>query len=131
MTLLARLYRKAHERMSRSISFNDLDDIDQRLVSAALDTSKNAYAPYSNFAVGAAVRTKSGRIFTGANLENAAYGVGMCAEVGAITAANAAGDYMIEAIAVVGFAFMRAMVPFQIVTPCGRCRQLICEASQI
>lgn len=117
--------------MSRSISFNDLDDVDRQLVSAALNTSMNAYAPYSGFAVGAAVRTKSGKIFVGANLENAAYGVGMCAEVGAITAANSAGEYMIEAVAVVGFSFAGATDAAQVVTPCGRCRQLIFEASQI
>lgn len=91
----------------------------------------NAYAPYSGFAVGAAARTRSGKVYLGANLENAAYGVGMCAEVAAITAANSAGDYNIEAIAVAGFKFAAPIDASQIVTPCGRCRQLILEAAQV
>jgi cytidine deaminase len=111
--------------------FGDLSDPERRLIVSARDTSMNAYAPYSGFAVGAAVQTKSGQVFTGANLENAAYGLGMCAEVDAITRANSAGDYNIEAIAVVGHKFTDPTDASQVVTPCGRCRQLIFEASQI
>lgn len=92
----------------------------------------HAYAPYSGFAVGAAARDKNGSIHVGANLENAAYGVVMCAEVGALTAANTKGAFdQIEAIAVVGFGFHPQVNLSQIVTPCGRCRQLIFEAAEL
>lgn len=104
---------------------------DRQLCEAALRASGNAYAPYSGFAVGAAVRTKSGAVYTGANLENAAYGVTMCAEVSAITAANVAGDYELEAIAVAGYKFMPPVTHAAVCSPCGRCRQLIFEASQV
>jgi cytidine deaminase len=111
--------------------FPDLDISDRSLIVAARDASIHAYAPYSGFAVGAAVRTRSGKVFNGANLENAAYGVGMCAEVAAITAANSAGHYDIEAIAVAGLKFTEAPDATKVVAPCGRCRQLIFEASQV
>lgn len=92
----------------------------------------HAYAPYSGFAVGAAARDREGNIYRGANLENAAYGVVMCAEVGALTAANVHGAFdRLEAIAVVGFAFHPRVDCSQIVTPCGRCRQIIFEASEL
>ena len=117
--------------MIQTKKFGDLNKADRHLIEKARDVSMNAYAPYSGFAVGAAVRTKSGAIFTGANLENAAYGLGMCAEVDAITNANSAADYQIETIAVVGHKFVDPKDASQIVTPCGRCRQLIFEASQI
>jgi cytidine deaminase len=91
-----------------------------------------AYAPYSGFAVGAAARDKDENIYLGANLENAAYGVVMCAEVGALTAASAAGAFgQLRSIAVVGFGFHPQPNLSQIVTPCGRCRQLIFEAAEL
>lgn len=117
--------------MSKMTSFATLNDADQRLVRAAHDVAKNGYAPYSGFAVGAAVRAIDGNIFLGANLENAVYGLGMCAEVSAITAANSAGHYELDAIAVVGYKFTEPRDASQVVTPCGRCRQLIFEAAQI
>jgi cytidine deaminase len=117
--------------MIQTKKFGDLGDSERRLIVSARDTSLNAYAPYSGFAVGAAVRTKSGAVFTGANLENAAYGLGICAEVGALTKANSVADYHIEAIAVVGHKYTDPHDASQVVTPCGRCRQLIFEASQI
>jgi cytidine deaminase len=105
----------------------------KKLILQARDAAYwHAYAPYSGFAVGAAARDKSGNIYRGANLENAAYGVVMCAEVGALTAANAHGAFdQLEAIAVVGFSFHPHVDCSQIVTPCGRCRQLIYEASEL
>jgi cytidine deaminase len=108
-----------------------LDDADQHLVLAARNVAKNAYAPYSGFAVGAAARAKSGAIFSGTNLENSVYGLGMCAEVAAITAANSSGQYDLEAIAVVGYKFIEPNEYSEVVAPCGRCRQLILEAAQI
>ncbi|MDR3537118.1 MAG: cytidine deaminase [Acetobacteraceae bacterium] len=104
---------------------------DQALARHALTASANAYAQYSGFAVGAAARMRNGAIHLGANLENASYGVAMCAEVSAITAANTSGSLDLEAIAVVGHRFTPPIVADQVVTPCGRCRQLIFEASQI
>ena len=80
----------------------------------------NAHAPYSGFKVGAAIRTPSGKVFTGVNVENAAYTEGTCAEAGAIAAMVAAGETEIAEVAVVG----DAPDP---VTPCGGCRQKIAE----
>lgn len=80
----------------------------------------NAHAPYSGFQVGAAIRTPSGKVFTGVNVENAAYPEGTCAEAGAISAMVAAGETEIAEVAVVG----DAPAP---VTPCGGCRQKIAE----
>jgi cytidine deaminase len=106
--------------------------IEELIVVAREAAYWHAYAPYSGFAVGAAARDRKGNIHRGANLENAAYGVVMCAEVGALTAANAAGGFdQLEAIAVVGFKFHPEADLSQIVTPCGRCRQLIYEASEL
>jgi cytidine deaminase len=109
-----------------------LDKDDQDLVKRALAASANAYAPYSGFAVGAAVRTRpSGTVHAGANIENAAYAVVICAEISAMAAAYAAGDSNIEAIAVAGHKFHPNQDTSQVVTPCGRCRQVIYEASEI
>jgi cytidine deaminase len=102
------------------------------ILQARDDAHRHAYAPYSGFAVGAAARDKKGNVYRGANLENAAYGVVMCAEVAALTAANVHGAFdRLEAIAVVGFSFHPRVDCSQIVTPCGRCRQLIYEASEL
>lgn len=80
----------------------------------------HAYAPYSNFAVGAAIRTVNGTVFTGVNVENVAYPEGTCAEAGAIAAMCATGAREIAEIAVIADA--SAPVP-----PCGGCRQKIAE----
>src|SRR5271165_5895333 len=117
--------------MSRNVTLAELHGADRRLVERALEATAHAYAPYSGFAVGAAVRTKSGRIYTGANIENAAYGVAICGEVSAVAGANAAGDFDIEAIAIVGHRFQPPQDTAEVVTPCGRCRQVILEASEI
>lgn len=90
------------------------------LVAAAQEVRGRAYAPYSEFAVGAAVLDEAGRIHAGCNVENAAYPEGICAEAGAIAAMVAAGGRRISAIAVAG--------PEGVVcTPCGGCRQKIRE----
>lgn len=90
-----------------------------RLVAAAREARENAYAPYSKFAVGAAVLA-GGRVFTGANVENASYPVGLCAERAAAAAAVAAGEREITAVAVVGSS--ESPTP-----PCGMCRQFLSE----
>lgn len=92
------------------------------LVAAARAVRDNAHAPYSNFKVGAAIRGDSGRVFVGANVENAAYPQGQCAESSAIGAMVAAGDRRIRAIVVMGGEPGGAPC-----TPCGGCRQRIRE----
>jgi cytidine deaminase len=116
----------------RKISANvNLSAQDALLINRALDVSRHAYAPYSGFAVGAAVRTRSGKIYVGSNFENASYGLSMCGEVAALTAANTGGDLDVEVIAVVGHKFTIPESAQLVVTPCGRCRQLIFETSQV
>ena len=92
----------------------------EALFEAAKAIQAKAYAPYSRFKVGAAIGTQGGRVFTGCNVENAAYPVGTCAEAGAIAAMIAAGESRIEAIVVMGEGE-------HLVTPCGGCRQRIRE----
>lgn len=90
------------------------------IFTVALDARKNAYAPYSKFKVGAAIRTASGKIYGGCNVENVAYPEGTCAEAGAIAAMVAAGEQtIIEVLVVAGGDFR--------ITPCGGCRQKIAE----
>jgi cytidine deaminase len=113
-----------------AVPVSALEPLDQELCKRAADIARTAYAPYSKFSVGAAVRTKR-HVYVGSNLENASYGLGICAEVSAITAANSAGDLDIEAIAIVGYPSDEPTAGSDIVTPCGRCRQIIFEASQV
>jgi len=119
--------------MSRAIGHQTLRDLarhDALLVRTAARHRKNAYAPYSSFTVGAAVRTRRGRVHAGANMENASYGLTICAEVSALSRATTDGDAKgVEAIAVVGGP--RRGSARSLVTPCGRCRQLILEASHL
>lgn len=93
------------------------------LFKAAVTVREKAYAPYSNFHVGAAIRTASGNIYAGCNVENVAYPEGTCAEAGAIAAMIAAGDTQIAEILVVAGGERK-------VSPCGGCRQKIAEFSQ-
>ena len=90
------------------------------LVKAAIDILPKAYAPYSQFQVGAAIQDEEGRIHLGVNVENAAYPVGSCAEAGAIAAMIAAGGKQIACIAVAGRGA-------ELCTPCGGCRQRLRE----
>lgn len=90
------------------------------LVIAAWQARESAYAPYSRFAVGAAVMTDDGQIFTGCNVENLSYGLTMCAERVAIGAAVASGARNFRMIAVVA----DTAVP---ISPCGACRQVMAE----
>ena len=90
------------------------------LMRAARDAQQQAYCPYSDFPVGAAIRTASGRIFQGCNVENASFGLTNCAERVAVGAAVAAGEREFTAIAVVSRGG---------VSPCGACRQVLAEFS--
>jgi cytidine deaminase len=92
------------------------------LVAAASDARRYAYAPYSNFSVGAALLTKSGKVFTGCNVENASLRLTICAEEAAIAAAIANGEKEFVAVAVVADSIEPVM-------PCGGCRQVLAEFS--
>jgi cytidine deaminase len=96
-----------------------LTDEERRfLIDLADEARRRAYAPYSHYPVGAALRTKSGRIFTGVNVENAAYPTGMCAERTAVFKAISEGEREFEVIAV---------VTDNGGSPCGSCRQVLAE----
>ena len=90
------------------------------LIEAAAGVRERAYAPYSGFKVGAAIRAESGAVYLGVNVENAAYPEGTCAEAGAIAAMVAGGDTRIAEVAVI------ADAP-RPVPPCGGCRQKLAE----
>jgi cytidine deaminase len=87
---------------------------------AATEVMRRAYAPYSNFPVGAAALVDDGRVVIGCNVENAAYGMVLCAECGVVSALHASGAGRLVAVAVVDAAGIPLM-------PCGRCRQLLWE----
>ena len=92
----------------------------EELVTAAANVRRNAYAPYSGFRVGAALRTSEGQVHVGCNVENVGYPEGTCAEAGAIAAMVAAGQTDFVEIVVIA----DSPVP---VTPCGGCRQKMFE----
>ena len=108
----------AHAR--RETLLHPADSVLDDLFAAALAARKKAYAPYSRFSVGAAVRGGSGRVYAGCNVENAAYPVGTCAEAGAIAAMISGGDTVLTEALVLA----DASDP---VTPCGACRQRLAE----
>ena len=103
----------------------------QALIEAAREASRHAYAPYSNFAVGAAVLLSDGTVVTGANFENASYGLSLCAETVATASASAAGRLRdIVAVAVIGGMIENGRPTGDTpVRPCGRCRQVLNEAA--
>ena len=103
-----------------------------RLVQAAIDAAKTAYAPYSNFHVGAALLLDTGEIVTGSNFENASYGMTLCAETVAISKANSDGQLRaIREIAVAGGLAGHVGAGADPITPCGRCRQIIKEVADL
>jgi len=95
---------------------------DQTLFELAQEAMAKAYVPYSQFAVGAAILTQTGKVYSGCNVENAAYPEGTCAEAGAIAAMVRDGETQIQDIYVIGHGE-------GLVTPCGGCRQKIREFS--
>jgi cytidine deaminase len=95
---------------------------DEELIRVASLARQRAYAPYSKYKVGAAIRTKRNKVHSGANVENASYGLTVCAERTAAFAAVNAGDTAFDAIAIV-------IDDERLPTPCGACRQVLAEFS--
>lgn len=93
---------------------------EQDLIAAARAMLPRAYAPYSDFCVGAALESEDGRVFTGCNVENAAYGTSLCAERGALLKAVSEGARHFRRIAIVGSGSEPC-------SPCGACRQMLWE----
>jgi cytidine deaminase len=91
----------------------------RKLIATARAAQRNAHAPYSKFHVGAALLTKSGKVYTGVNVENASYGLTNCAERVAVGKAVSEGHRKFQAIAVVA--------PSKALSPCGACRQVLAE----
>lgn len=89
------------------------------LIKLAIENKKNSYSPYSNFRVSSVVLTKTGNIYKGVNIENAAYSVTLCAERSALSSAISAGDKEIDTIIITGDSTMTY--------PCGVCRQFMAE----
>ncbi len=107
-------------RRSKHTSMTDDD-----LIAAACEAAQYSYSPYSNFAIGAALRFSDGSVVTGTNVENASYGLALCAETVAVAKAMAQGKRGgLEAVAVTG----PGHAP---ITPCGRCRQVLNELAQL
>jgi cytidine deaminase len=97
------------------------NEIFEKALLAALEVRKNAYAPYSNFAVGAAIVTNDGTIFTGVNVENSSFGATNCAERTSLFSAVTAGYHDFEAI------FIASNLSGKAVFPCGICRQVLAD----
>lgn len=105
---------------------DELTKLEQQLIEVATQAMDSAYAPYSQFRVGAAVLTATGKIFSGCNIENASYGLSMCAERNAIANAiigNESDTMKLKAIAVANSQSVSC-------SPCGACRQVIWEFGQ-
>lgn len=111
-------------------SIDELEPQDAELLRKAHEATQNAYAPYSKFSVGAAVRMANGEIVTGNNIENAAYPSGLCAERVAIFGAMAKfPNVAIEALAITAHSSSKLIT--EPVAPCGACRQVMVEAEQV
>ena len=96
----------------------NLSEQEKALIQAAVEASKNAYAPYSHYPVGAALQTTTGEVFTGVNVENAVYPLTICAERAAVFSAVSAGHRSFDTLAV---------VTRDGGSPCGSCRQVLAE----
>lgn len=99
----------------------------RELIAQALVARENAYAPYSHYAVGAAVVGESGRVYTGCNIENASYPAGICAERTAIFKAISEGERKVTMIALVAAEETKSAPLPEYPSPCGICRQVMAE----
>ena len=106
------------DRAHESVEDDGLERTDSALVELATQAREQAYAPYSNYAVGAALLARSGKIYTGCNVENAVYSLTVCAERAAVFKAVSEGEHEFDAIAV---------VTDNGGSPCGSCRQVLAE----
>ena len=129
--VLGRLVRLcyAFRHTMEIIRFQDLTLEDQFLLDEAERAMANAYAPYSQFHVGAAIRTMYKRTYLGTNMENAAYSAAICAERAALTALNTANDRAIESLAVIATSMLGPVS--EPVMPCGICRQCLYEFADL
>lgn len=108
--------------------FEEMSAEERELIDAARDIARTAYAPYSEFRVGAAVRLADGRIVTGSNQENAAYPSGLCAERTALFYAGA--QYPDQAVTALAVTAMRKDDEYvKVAAPCGGCRQVLLESA--
>lgn len=110
-------------------TFHNLPEEGKQLLLAASDAKERAYNPYSNFFVGSALMTTTGEIVVGCNMENASYGCTICAERAALLKANTEGFRQFTAAAIIarGAEFDTT----EVTAPCGACRQMLFEASQL
>ena len=113
----------------KTVNYEDLNESQKTLLYTAERVMETAYNPYSNFFVGAALLTKDGEIVSGSNVENAAYGSTICAERSAILKANSMGYRMLMSVAII--ARGQDFDTKEVTAPCGSCRQMLYEVSQI
>ena len=113
----------------KEVTYNKLSEVQKKLLDAAEKSMKLAYNPYSHFFVGAALLSQEGKVFTGSNVENAAYSPTICAERSAIVAANAKGVRVFDKVAII--AKGETFDTKDVTSPCGVCRQMLFEFSQI
>ncbi|MFH0831583.1 MAG: cytidine deaminase [archaeon] len=113
----------------KQVKLEELTIIQKLLLEKAETAMETAYNPYSKFYVGAAILTQDGEVITGSNVENAAYGSTICAERAALLKANSMNKRMYDSIAIIarGANFDTK----EVTAPCGSCRQMIYESSQI
>ncbi len=110
----------------QELSVEDLESMDLNLLDHAKNAVRSAYAPYSKFAVSAAVLLENGQIILGTNQENASYSLCLCAERSALASAAAQfPEHKIHAIAITAYSSKRSID--HPITPCGACRQVLCE----
>ncbi|MBU4501570.1 MAG: cytidine deaminase [Nanoarchaeota archaeon] len=113
----------------KNVKYKDLSKLEKKLLDEAEKVMENAYNPYSNFYVGAAILTEDDTIITGTNVENSAYGSTICAERSAILKANSEGYRMYKSLAII--ARGEDFDTTDVSAPCGSCRQMLYESSQI
>ena len=113
----------------KKVKYFSMTNIQRLLLDEAEGVMKTAYNPYSNFYVGAALLSQDKRIITGSNMGNAAYGSTICAERAALLRANAMGIKMFDQIAII--ARGENFETKKVIAPCGSCRQMLYEASQV
>jgi cytidine deaminase len=113
----------------RTIRYDELTLLQRSAVDNAAEALKNAYVPYSHYAVGACLIMVADELITGANVENAAYGSTLCAERAAVLRANAMGNRQFRGIAVIARVLQGNTQ--DVASPCGACRQVLFEMAQV